>query len=76
MKNKKEKKDWLGAFMHTCLFGLILISFTAIIEPIMVDITTKIVFGLFIIFGGTGIYIILAVRLEEIKRKYGRKKNE
>ena len=73
MKNKKEKKDWLGAFRHMCLMGLIFISFLAITKPLMVDMVTKIVIGLFIIFGGTGIYIILAVRLEEIKRKYGRK---
>ena len=73
---KKTDKDWLGIMMHGSLFATILMFLLSEILPITDDggfIYRLIVFTL-VIFGGTGIYIILGVKLEEIRRKYGVKK--
>ncbi len=73
---KKKKNDWILILGHTSLFATILMFLLAIIMPTVESvghITRIIVFSL-TVFGGTGIYVILGVKLEEIRRKYGKKK--
>lgn len=71
-------KDWTLVLGHTSLIATIWLFLLAIIMPSVQGehfISRFVVFTL-TIFGGVGIYVILGVKLEEIRRKYGKKKSK
>ena len=75
MKKKKEKFDWYGMFGHMSLMATIWLFLLAVVMPSVADehIIVQIIVFTLTVFGGVMLYIPIAVKLEEIKKKYGKK---
>lgn len=78
---KKEKNHWTIGLGHLCLLvTIVMIVWSILYSPIDIDrMKSDFLKGFFVLISGIGgvmIYIVIGVKLEEIRKKYGKRRKD